>query len=395
MQEYRSGDESIGSLVDALISKAIEQNVSDIHLEPTACELRVRFRVDGVLQEQKPFDAVVAQQIIGRIKVLSRLNITHKRVPQDGKISFVKSGQSVDLRVSTFPTIFGEKVVIRILDSSSPVIGLDQLGINPSVYAQFCSLIKKPQGFFLVTGPTGSGKTTTLYAVLSALYSPEKNMVTLEDPVEYTLPGIIQSPICPAAGFTFDHGMRSVLRQDPDIIMVGEIRDKQTAQVATQAALTGHLVLSSLHTNDAPSAVMRLMDMGIEPFLINATVTGVLAQRLARTICSSCKMSYIPSDEEKRSMEQRKITDVTVLYRGEGCVACNYSGCKGRIGIFELLELSNLFRALVVKQPDFDIMKRQAEQDGMQTLAQDGIQKVKSGKISLSEYFRAIAGNAI
>lgn len=389
MSFHLGADDSVISCVDTLLVCAIERNVSDIHLEPTGDGLRIRFRIDGVLHDQKKFDESIASQIIGRLKVLSRLNITHKRVPQDGKFAFQNAKKTIDVRVSTFPTIFGEKVVLRILDPYAQAIALHQLGMTDGMYKAVLALIAKSQGFFLVTGPTGSGKTTTLYAALQQLYSPEKNMVTLEDPVEYTLSGITQSPMYAAAGFTFEQGMRSVLRQDPDVIMIGEIRDTQTAQVAIQAALTGHLVVSSLHTNDSPSAIIRLIDMGIDPFLINATITGIMAQRLARTICSSCKESYKPSETEQEILCSHK-WNIALLHKGRGCVACNNTGYKGRIGIFELLIPSAVFKNIVHNNADYEKLLAQAKEDGMETLSEDLFKKVQFGNISLAEALRII-----
>lgn len=389
MISHLGAGDSVISYVDTLLVHAIERNVSDIHLEPTGDGLRVRFRIDGVLHDQKKFDESIASQIIGRLKILSRLNITHKRIPQDGKFTFQNAKKAIDVRVSTFPTIFGEKVVLRILDPYAQAIALNQLGMSEVIYKTLLALIVKPQGFFLVTGPTGSGKTTTLYAILQQLYSPEKNMVTLEDPVEYTLSGITQSPMYAAAGFTFEQGMRSVLRQDPDVIMIGEVRDTQTAQVAIQAALTGHVVVSSLHTNDAPSAVIRLIDMGVDPFLINATVTGIMAQRLARAICSSCKVSYEPSIREQEII-QAYGHDFSLLYKGNGCVACNYTGYKGRVGIFELLIPSAAFKNIVSNNADYGQLLAQAKRDGMESLSVDAFKKVQSGSIPLAEALRVI-----
>lgn len=382
-------DQSAIKMVDLLLEQAIEKNVSDIHLEPRENRLEVRFRVDGVLHNQRPLDNRFASQIVGRIKVLSALDITQKRISQDGKFSFGLGAKKVDLRISTFPTVFGEKVVIRILDKQAQRIALDQLGFSKTVLQKINELIKRPYGFFLVTGPTGSGKTTTLYAALSEVYLPEKNIMTIEDPVEYSIDGITQSQINASAGFTFEHGMRSLLRQDPDIIMIGEIRDKQTARIAIEAALTGHLVLSTLHTNDAPSAIMRLMDMGIEPFLINATVTGILAQRLARKLCTRCREKRVATDEEKYFFEKQNV-EYNFMYDVHGCVYCNYTGYKGRIGIFELLQTTHDLRILMNSHPHFDQLCAQAYRDGMKALAYDGAQKVAQGIISLKEFFRII-----
>jgi type IV pilus assembly protein PilB len=328
-------------------------------------------------------------QILSRLKVLAHVDIAERRVPQDGKFRAQINGRSVDLRVSTFPSLYGEKIVVRILDRLKNAIQIDTLGFAPSTLTQFKDLISRSNGFILVTGPTGSGKTTTLYAALSQLNAPEKNIITLEDPVEYNLDGITQGQIHPDAGFTFERGIRAVLRQDPDIAMIGEIRDQQTAQVGMQAALTGHLVFSTLHTNDAPSAIMRLMDMGIEPFLINAAVTGVLAQRLARKICNDCRLQVNPTAEDTKLAESLGIA-TSALFKGAGCASCNNLGYKGRTGIYELLPMTSSLRSLIVKQPNFDDINAQARADGMQTLLQDGSAKVQQGIITLQELMRAV-----
>lgn len=395
--------------VDTIIEHAVSEGASDIHLESTENGLRVRFRIDGVLFDRAVIDKEVMPQIISRVKVLAHINLAQKRIPQDGKfrMSFDKlpavakgyGGHSrmsgvkdkpIDMRVSTFPSVYGEKVVIRILDRSQTMIDLDQLGFDPITLARFRQLINKPQGFLVVTGPTGSGKTTTLYGALAELNQPEKHIVTLEDPVEYHLDGIVQGNIHPEAGFTFAKGIRSILRQDPDIAFIGEVRDTESAKIAIEAALTGHLVFSTLHTNDAPGAIMRLMDMGIEPFLINAAVTGVLAQRLVRTNCKSCTTSTAPSDEEKVLMEQFEM-DVPLLFKGNGCEQCNDRGYKGRAGIFELLTMTSSMRSLIVQHPDFDAIQIQARKDGMKTLLQDALQKVHDGLITLDELVRVVA----
>lgn len=389
--KINTDEKSVVTLVDQLLAQAIAQGASDIHLEPLSDKLRIRFRVDGMLHDQKPIDASIQAQVVSRLKVLGSMNIAQKRVPQDGTFTLIsKSGGPVDLRISTFPSVFGEKMVVRILDRNSQMISLEQLGFRSTMLDQFKQVLSRPQGFFLVTGPTGSGKTTTLYAALNALHTADKNIVTLEDPIEYHLDGITQGQINPQAGFTFEHGIRSVLRQDPDILLVGEIRDKQTAKVAIEAALTGHLVLSTLHTNDAASAIMRLMDMGIEPYLINAAVTGVLAQRLVRKICTSCKEPYAPNELERAQLQKLHI-DANQLFRGRGCHMCNNLGYKGRTGIFELLTITQPLRTLIVQQPLFDAIHAQTLVDGLCTLVVDGGRKVKDGIISLDELARVVA----
>ncbi len=384
-------DLSVIRQVDSIIETAIAHHASDIHLEPTAEHLRVRFRIDGVLYDQSPVDRSIMQQVVSRLKVLAQMNIAEKRLPLDGKFSMGIEGKPVDFRVSTFPSVFGEKMVVRILDRTAHAMSLTQLGFMQSMLTIIQELVRKQNGFFLVTGPTGSGKTTTLYGILSTLHAPDKNIVTLEDPVEYSLPGITQGHINTAAGFTFEKGIRSLLRQDPDILMVGEIRDKQTARIAIEAALTGHLVLSTLHTNDAPSAVMRLMDMGIEPFLINASLSGVLAQRLVRRLCTQCKEPVVRDPSYDHLCTRLGIPEDMPLFDAPGCGQCDNLGYRGRTGIFELLVVSPELRARIVSQPIFDDIYAQALKDGMTTLLQDGVAKVKEGVISLQELARVVA----
>lgn len=377
------------TLVDDLIAQAITRRASDIHFEPMENKLRVRMRMDGMLYDQDSVDHVIMNQFLSRLKVLANINIAERRVPQDGKFRIAYQGQEIDLRVSTFPTVLGEKIVVRILDRTQQMVGLEPLGFSFPMLLQIIELLKASTGFILVSGPTGSGKTTTLYGAINHINDANKNIITLEDPVEYFIPGISQGQIHPDAGFTFEKGIRSVLRQDPNVIMVGEIRDKQTAHTAIEAALTGHLVLSTIHTNDAVSVVMRLMDMGIEPFLINASLSGVLAQRLARKICSQCKISRTPTEQEKALLDKYKCY-IDLVYQGTGCAACMELGCKGRIGIFELLVPSNRLRSLMVQHPSFDALYAQALADGMTTLVADGVQKVKDGVISVQELMRVV-----
>ena len=381
---------SVIEIVDALLQTAIERGASDIHLESTKDGLRVRFRIDGILYDQEMIDPEVMHQITSRIKVLAHIDIAQKRIPQDGKFQLVIDGQSIDLRVSTFPTLLGQKVVLRILDPSVKTINIDNLGMSQQLREQFKLMIMQPQGFFLVTGPTGSGKTTTLYAGLSCMNTPQKNIITLEDPIEYHISGITQGHIHPEACFTFEKGMRSLLRQDPDVVMVGEIRDAQTAHIAIQAAMTGHLVLSTLHTNDAPSVIMRLMDMGIEPFLINASLTGVLAQRLARVLCGSCKKERSLTDHERELCGQFN-KQIKMVYDAIGCKECFNLGHKGRIGLFEQLRMSDALRELMNQHPSIDSIRSQAAKEGMRSLMADGLDKVAQGIISFDELLRIIA----
>jgi type II secretory ATPase GspE/PulE/Tfp pilus assembly ATPase PilB-like protein len=388
MTSYASEQEfPVIRLVDNLLASAIMRSASDIHFEPTADKLRVRLRIDGVLYDHEVVDVTLMQQLLARLKVLANINIAEKRFPQDGKFRIISNGHEIDLRVSTFPALHGEKIVVRILDRADHTIALDNLGFSAQMAAAFKELISKSSGFFLVSGPTGSGKTTTLYAALSSLNNPQKNIITLEDPVEYCVPGITQGQIHPDAGFTFEKGIRALLRQDPDIVMVGEIRDTQTAGIAIEASLTGHLVFSTVHTNDAPSVVMRLMDMEIEPFLINAAITGVLAQRLARKICQACKIEKVPSDQEAAILKRHGYA-FDRLFIGAGCQHCLGLGYKGRIGIFELLVMTSPLRSLIVQHPSFEDIYKQACADGMKSLIHDGLAKVEQGIISLPELMR-------
>jgi general secretion pathway protein E len=422
------GNDFVINQVDSIIKNAIKSSASDIHIESWPDGARLRYRIDGILYDRAKIAENIKAQVISRIKVLSKINLAEKRVPQDGKFvisldspfvkaqdrqnnlhnlessslnNFVSSNKSVDknnlknidLRVSTFPSIYGEKVVIRILDRSKNMIKLDALGFNKKMEQDFISLIERPSGFILVTGPTGSGKTTTLYAALSHLNCPQKNIITLEDPVEYNLDGITQGQIHPDAGFTFAKGIRAVLRQDPDIAMIGEIRDKETAQTAIEASLTGHQVFSTLHTNDAPGAIMRLMDMRIEPFLLNAALTGVLAQRLARKICQNCKAERVPTDKEKKFIDRVGKDfglNIKKLYFGVGCDKCFNLGSSGRTGLFELLTVSPELRALVVENPKFDDIRSRVVMDGMKPMVIDGLHKVELGQISLEELTRVV-----
>ena len=380
---------SVIDLVNELLKEAIESLASDIHLESMRDFLRVRYRIDGLLYDRTPIAVEKMLQVVSRIKVLAHIDIAERRLPHDGKFRLIYGDRAIDIRISTFPSLYGEKVVIRILDHSRLMLQLDAIGLTPSLYMHFTELLKRSNGFLLVTGPTGSGKTTTLYAALAHIQTAEKNIVTLEDPVEYTIEGITQSAVHPEIGFTFVRGIRALMRQDPDIIMVGEIRDRETAQVAIQAALTGHLVLSTLHTQDATGALMRLIDMGIEPFFINAALTGILAQRLARKICSFCKAPYAPTAAEHAFIE-RYTLPIKHLYKGEGCAVCLGLGYKGRIGIFELLEVRSSLRELLTQKAPFDTLYRQACSDGMYPLLYDAAIKVQEGLTTIQEVMRVV-----
>lgn len=377
-------------IVDEIISSAINKSASDIHIESNENCLRIRYRLDGILYDQEPISSELMQNVIVRIKILANIDIAKKRIPQDGKIKIKHQNKLIDLRISTFPAVNGEKIVIRILDRTVMKISLENLGFSDLMLEKFIELLNKSQGFILVTGPTGSGKTTTLYASLSYLHSPEKNIITLEDPVEYHIDGITQGHIHLESGFTFAQGIRSLLRQDPDIAMIGEIRDKESAKIAIEAALTGHLVLSTLHTNNSPSTIIRLMDMGIDPFLINAAVTGIVAQRLARKICNNCKIQISPTLEEKQILDSLSI-DLEYLYKGEGCESCNMLGYKGRIGIFELLIINDALQSLIVESPRFDEIYKKSVESGMISLQSDASSKIKDGLITLDELLKLIA----
>lgn len=384
------GEDSIVSLVNILISKAIAANASDIHLEHDSDGLRVRYRIDGVLHDQPKIDKQLMLQVAGRIKVLARLDLAERRVPQDGKFRHSYDNVIIDLRVSTFPGVYGEKFVIRILDQRQHNVALANLGMAPDLLQRVHDLILKPHGFIVVTGPTGSGKTTTLYAMLKELHAPDKNIITLEDPVEYLIAGITQGQIYPKAGFSFAKGIRSLLRQDPDVAMIGEIRDAESATIAIEAALTGHIVLSTLHTNDAAGAVARLMDMGIEPFLINAALTGVIAQRLVRKLCDNCKkLVKEPSLKDLALMAQYEISCAN-LYVPVGCEQCRGLGFNGRFGIFELLELNQDLHDLIIKHPRLDDIYQAGLKNGMVPLRQAAVEKLQAGLTSLEEILRVI-----
>lgn len=383
-------DAPVARLVEMLIKQALDDNASDIHIEPSEKDLRIRYRIDGVLFETTKPPKSVESALISRIKVMANMDIAETRAPQDGGFSIAVSGREIEMRVSSCPTIWGENVVLRILDRSKLLLGLDDLGLLGAGRDKFEAMLKNPYGVILVTGPTGSGKTTTLYAALSQLNRPNVNIKTIEDPVEYRLDGIRQTQVNPKANITFATGLRSLMRQDPDIMMVGEIRDQETAEIAIQAALTGHLVFSTLHTNDAPGALSRLGDLGIEPFLLASSLTGVLAQRLVRRICKLCKESYDATPEElQRLYPDEAAPPVATLHRGKGCRACRKSGYSGRLGIFEVLTVNDPIRELILdKAPPMAIRERAIGQQGMETLRLDGFNKVLSGTTTLEELDR-------
>ncbi len=387
--------QSIVKLVNLIIARAIREKASDIHIEPDENCLRTRFRIDGMLQEVMSLPQNFEAATVSRCKVMAELDIAEKRIPQDGRIKLQLGNKEIDLRVSTYPTLRGEKVVMRILDKSSVVYGLEELGFSDDTLQSFSKLIIKPNGIILVTGPTGSGKTSTLYASLQCIKDPTINIVTIEDPVEYQLSGINQGQINPKAGFTFAGGLRSILRQDPDVIMVGEIRDYDTAEIAIRAALTGHLVFSTLHTNDSAGAMTRLVDMGVEPFLVASSLIGVMAQRLVRTICNDCKEEYVPSPAIIKRSKLLYQAGKTKVYQGKGCEFCNHTGYKGRTTITELLVPNERIKELIVEKSATSVIKNEAMKQGMRTLRQDGLGKVLRGVTTLSEVIRVSADDEI
>ncbi|MFA4991564.1 MAG: type II secretion system ATPase GspE [Candidatus Omnitrophota bacterium] len=390
IKDAKGDDAPIIKLVNIIIEEALKRRASDIHVEPLENKFRVRYRIDGILHEIPGPPKRLQGAIISRLKIMAGMDIAEKRMPQDGRIKIVLEKKELDLRVSTLPAIHGESVVMRILDKSSFLVGMEDIGFLPDNRKDFERLISMPNGMILVTGPTGSGKTTTLYATLSHVNQKERKVITIEDPVEYQLDGINQVQVKPQINLTFAGGLRSMLRQAPDIIMVGEIRDLETAEIAVQSALTGHLIFSTLHTNDAASAVTRLVDMGIKPYLVASTVQGVLAQRLVRVICPACRQPYSPTQEEKAALcvnSGDKAQDIE-LYRGKGCPDCNNTGFKGRLAIFELLIMTDAVRELVIENAPSGDISRKAREFGMRTLKEDGIEKVKRGYTTLQEVLR-------
>ncbi len=383
----------IVKLVNSVIAQSVDDAASDIHFEPQAKELVIRFRLDGVLHEIMSVPRRMQNGVISRLKVMAELDIAERRVPQDGRIGLVVGGKPIDMRVATLPTVYGEKIVMRLLDKTNVMLDLADLGFSPKALKRYQRSFTRPYGAILVTGPTGSGKSTTLYATLNLINSPEKNVITVEDPVEYRLPGINQVQVNPKAGMTFPAALRSILRCDPDIVMVGEVRDRDTANIAIESALTGHLVLTTLHTNDAPGALSRLTEMGIEPFLTSSAVDCVLAQRLARRLCKECKEPYEPSEEMlKKSDFPPEVFDMdkVTLYHPKGCSRCNNTGYKGRLGIYEVMIVSEAIRRLTVERKSADEISRVAQAEGMKNLREDGIDKVLQGLTSIEEIARVI-----
>ena len=388
-------DAPIVKFVNLLIAQAVADRASDIHVEPTETDLRIRFRVDGVLHEVMHSPRSIQGGVISRLKVMADINIAERRIPQDGRISLTVAGKAIDLRVATLPTVYGEKVVMRILDKTRAQLSLADLGFHPAVLPRFEACFRKPYGTILVTGPTGSGKSTTLYATLNVLNSPDKNVITVEDPVEYRLPGVNQVQVNPKAGLTFASALRSILRSDPDIVLVGEIRDRETATIAIEASLTGHLVLSTLHTNDAASTPMRLVEMGVEPFLVISALDCVVAQRLARKLCDRCREEYEPTHAELTEAgwpaALLKAEGPPRLYRAVGCAACSRTGYRGRLAVHEVMVMSEEISRMVVERYSSDDIKKTALSQGMLTLREDGLVKVAQGRTTLEELFRVIA----
>lgn len=387
-----AGDHSpVVKLVNFLVYDAVRQGASDIHIEPDDNQTRVRYRIDGQLVETLKPPHRMHAALVSRIKIMSQLDISERRLPQDGGIHVMMQGRPIDLRISTLPGQFGEKVVIRVFDNRNILVSLEKLGFSFSMLEEFKRLIARPNGILLVTGPTGSGKSTTLYSALHELNQPHVNISTVEDPIEYNLRGVNQFQVNDRIGFTFAAALRSLLRQDPDIIMVGEIRDEETSKIAVQAALTGHMVLSTLHTNDAPAAITRLLNIGVEPYLVAASVTGVLAQRLVRKICTHCKQQYSPSLQLRRLMGDG-LDGVTTFYRGKGCPKCRGTGYAGRIGIYELMLIDDDLRDLIVHGESVDKIRTAARAAGMGSLRQDGIEKISAGITTLEEIINVTQG---
>lgn len=384
----------ITKIMDTILQFASQSRASDIHIEPQTNQTRVRYRIDGILQEKLVLPAAIHESLVSRLKIMSGLKLDERRVPQDGRFSFKANDTEIDVRVSTLPLVFGEKIVMRLLRKSGGLPTLPELGLQNMNLKLIQSAIEKPYGIVLVTGPTGAGKTTTLYSILTILNKPTTNIVTLEDPVEYQIAGINQVQINPQAGLTFATGLRSFLRQDPNIILVGEIRDGETTQLAVQAALTGHLVFSTLHTNNAATAIPRLIDLGAEPFLISSVLVASIAQRIARKICERCKIQYKPAAEIQQQVSQTifgksvERTDSITLYKGTGCDACDHTGFHGRIGLFEVLTVSSAVNKLILQHSSAEAIEAQAVADGMLTMRQDGYLKALSGYTTLEEVVR-------
>jgi type IV pilus assembly protein PilB len=385
-------DAPVVKLVNQIVAQAVERGASDVHLAPDGHEVRVRVRVDGIMQDITTVPRRMAAGVVSRVKIMAELDIAERRLPQDGRVSLTVEGRHIDLRVVTLPSVHGESIVMRILDKDSVVMKLEKLGMADAERERFERAFHETHGAVLVTGPTGSGKSTTLYAALLALNTPEKNIITVEDPVEYQLDGITQVQVSAKVGLTFATGLRAMVRADPDVIMVGEIRDRETAQIAVESALTGHLVLSTLHTNDAPSAITRLVEMGIEPFLVASALDCVLAQRLARMLCSNCKQRTIVSAEVLRENGYKALVDLEA-YEPTGCRRCNGTGYRGRLGIYEVMTLSSEIRSMALERRPSEEIRDVAIREGMRLLRDDGLQKVRQGLTSIAEIARVIGSS--
>ncbi len=382
-------DNKVVRLLNLVLLQAIKDKSSDIHFEPFEDEFKMRYRIDGILYEMIPPPLHLALPIISRIKVMANLDIAERRLPQDGRIELTVRNSPVDLRVSVLPTMFGESVVLRVLDRSNIQLSLDRIGLRDDELEDVRGLIRKPNGIVVVTGPTGSGKTTTLYAALNELNEPTTKVLTAEDPVEYDIDGLIQCQINEDQGLTFSRLLRSFLRQDPDVILIGEIRDLETAQIAVQASLTGHLVFSTLHTNDAPSSILRLLDLGMEAFLLTATIEAIVAQRLVRRICLSCKEEYVPTDEQLMEVQlKRSDVEDRTFFRGRGCDKCNHSGYKGRMAIFEIMSLDDQLREMIMTEGSTNVLRAEARRGGMRTLRETGLMAIYEGQTTIDEVVR-------
>ena len=384
-----TSDAPVIRLVNTILSQAIKARSSDIHMEPYQNSLKIRYRVDGILYDLITPPKGIQPALISRIKVMAKLNIAEKRLPQDGRFDVRIGEQEIDVRVSTLPTSFGERVVLRLLNKASSFFKVTELGLEEDQLKQMRQLITSPNGIILVTGPTGSGKTTSLYAILASINNPDINIITIEDPVEYQIPGISQIQVNPKIDLTFARGLRSIVRQDPDVILVGEIRDHETAEIAVQSALTGHLVFSTLHTNDSASAITRLVDIGVEPFLISSSVLAVIAQRLVRVLCNDCKQPYTP-DENLLAGIGLTVSDMSgnAIFRSTGCEKCIHTGFLGRIAIFEIMTMVPELKSLILNTHDSNVIKKKATENGMITLVQDGVRKVLNGRTTVEEVLR-------
>jgi type IV pilus assembly protein PilB len=385
-------DAPIVRLVNLLITQAVADRASDIHIEPMERDIRIRYRIDGVLHEVMRSPKNIQNGLVSRLKVMADINIAERRVPQDGRVGLVVGGKAVDLRLATLPTVYGEKVVIRILDKTSALLRLGELGFLDEAFERYEDSFRKPYGTVLVTGPTGSGKSTTLYATLNLINSIERNIITVEDPVEYRLAGISQIQVNPKAGLTFSNALRSILRADPDVLLIGEVRDRETALIAIEAALTGHLVLSTLHTNDAASAITRLIEMGVEAYLVASALDCVVAQRLARKLCSRCKEAFKPTEPEllAAGFADEEVGEIEALYRPVGCPNCGKTGFHGRVGLYEVMPVTEEIEQMAAERRSSEEIRRLAVEQGMMRLRDDGLTKVRMGMTSLEEIFRVV-----